>query len=62
MHSVSTLLKLEDVFSFFPWPLVTQPLSILNVLLVGLTITLSRENINLKDQYLLVFNVKFLLG
>ena len=41
--------------------LVTQPLPILNVLLVGLTITLSREHINLKDQYLMVFNVKFLL-
>ena len=41
--------------------LVTQPLPILNVLLVGLTITLSREHINLKDQYLMVFSVKFLL-
>lgn len=48
------------VFSFFPWPLF-QTLPILNVLLVGLTI-LSRENTDLKDQYLLVFNVGFLLG
>lgn len=52
-HLVCTLPPPSIVFSFFPWPLVTQPLSILNVLLVGLTITLSRENINLKDQYLM---------
>lgn len=47
-HLVCTLPPPLVFFPFFPWP-VTQPLPILNVLLVGLTITLSRENINLKD-------------
>lgn len=47
-HLVCTL---PPPLVFFPFPLasVTQPLPILHVLLVGLTITLSRENINLKD-------------